>query len=164
MQERQEGYVSTRDQEVARAAGKGVVGSVVVRGSAAGFAQEILAGPHRMTADEPASAGGTDTGPSPYDLLLAALGACTSITLGMYARRKGWPLEEVTVNLRHSKIHASDCTDCEAKNSMLDRIDRDIHLTGSLTMEQRSKLLEIADKCPVHRTLTSKIDIKTRVI
>ena len=156
--------MSTRDQEAARARGKSDVGGVVVRGSASGFSQEILAGRHRMTADEPASAGGTDTGPSPYDFLLAALGACTSMTLGMYARRKGWPLEEVTVNLRHSKIHASDCTDCEAKNSMLDRIDRDIHVTGSLTMEQRSKLLEIADKCPVHRTLTSKIDIRTRVI
>jgi len=156
--------MSTRDQEAARARGKSDVGGVVVRGSAAGFAQEILAGRHRMTADEPASAGGTDTGPSPYDFLLAALGACTSITLGMYARRKGWPLEEVTVNLRHSKIHASDCADCEAKNEMLDRIDRDIHLAGSLTMEQRSKLLEIADKCPVHRTLTSKIDIRTRAV
>ena len=156
--------MSTRDQEAARARGKSDVGGVVVRGSASGFSQEILAGRHRMTADEPASAGGTDTGPSPYEFLLAALGACTSMTLGMYARRKGWPLEEVTVNLRHSKIHASDCADCEAKNEMLDRIDRDIHLAGSLTMEQRSKLLEIADKCPVHRTLTSKIDIRTRAV
>src|ERR1700752_2695141 len=151
-------------QEAVEITEKGGIGGVVVRGSAAGFSQEILAGRHRMTADEPASAGGTDTGPSPYDFLLAALGACTSITLGMYARRKGWPLEEVTVNLRHSKIHASDCADCEAKNEMLDRIDRDIHLAGSLTMEQRSKLLEIADKCPVHRTLTSKIDIRTRAV
>ena len=156
--------MSTRDQEAARARGKSDVGGVVVRGSASGFSQEILAGRHRMTADEPASAGGTDTGPSPYDFLLAALGACTSMTLGMYARRKGWPLEEVTVNLRHSKIHVSDCADCEAKNAMLDRIDRDIHLAGSLTMEQRTKLLEIADKCPVHRTLTSKIDIRTRAV
>ena len=156
--------MSTRDQEAARARGKSDVGGVVVRGSASGFSQEILAGRHRMTADEPASAGGTDTGPSPYDFLLAALGACTSMTLGMYARRKGWPLEEVTVNLRHSKIHASDCADCEAKNEMLDRIDRDIHMAGSLTMEQRTKLLEIADKCPVHRTLTSKIDIRTRAV
>ena len=156
--------MSVSHHEAAETTPKSNVRGVVVRGSAAGFAQEILAGPHRMTADEPVSAGGTDTGPSPYDLLLAALGACTSMTLGMYARRKGWPLEEVTVNLRHSKIHASDCTDCEAKNSMLDRIDRDIHLAGHLTTEQRSKLLEIADKCPVHRTLTSKIDIRTRVI
>src|ERR1700719_2590371 len=140
------------------------VGGVVVRGSAAGFAQEILAGPHRMTSDEPTSAGGTDTGPSPYDLLLAALGSCTSMTVGMYARRKGWPLEDGTVNLRHSKVHASDCAECETKEGMLDRIERDIHFAGPLTTEQRSKLLEIANKCPVHRTLTSEIVIKTRAV
>jgi uncharacterized OsmC-like protein len=137
---------------------------VVVRGSGAGFAQEISAGAHRLKSDEPASAGGTDTGATPYDLLLAALGSCTSITLGMYARRKGWPLEDVTVNLRHSKVHASDCADCETKDVMLDRIERDIHLTGPLTPEQKSRLLEIADKCPVHRTLTSTIQIKTRAV
>jgi uncharacterized OsmC-like protein len=143
---------------------KGELRSVVVHGDAAGFAQDIVAGPHRMTADEPVTAGGTDTGPSPYDFLLAALGSCTSITVGMYARRKGWPLEEVTVRLRHSKIHASDCADCETKEGMLDRIERDIRFAGSLTAEQRSKLLEIANKCPVHRTLTSEIDIVTRAV
>jgi uncharacterized OsmC-like protein len=140
------------------------VSSVVVRGSAAGFAQEIQAGRHRIVADEPASVGGTDTGPSPYDLLLAALGACTSMTVGMYARRKAWPLEEVAVHLRHSRIHATDCAECETNEGMLDRIERDIHFTGPLTDEQRSKLLEIANKCPVHRTLTSEIDIETRAI
>ena len=137
---------------------------VVVRGSASGFAQEIHARRHRIVADEPVSAGGTDTGPSPYDLLLAALGACTSMTVGMYARRKSWPLEEVTVHLRHSKIHATDCAECETKEGMLDRIERDIHFAGPLTEEQRSKLLEIANKCPVHRTLTSEIDIVTRAV
>src|SRR5580704_3156899 len=144
--------------------GKVDVPSVVVRGNAAGFAQEIHAGRHRLAADEPASAGGTDTGPSPYDLLLAALGACTSMTVAMYARRKAWPLEEVTVHLRHSKIHAADCAECETKEGMLDRIKRDIHFAGPLTDEQRTKLLEIANKCPVHRTLTSEIDIVSQAV
>jgi putative redox protein len=143
---------------------KGDIRSVIVRGSAAGFTQEIHAGPHRLHADEPASAGGTDTGPSPYDLLLAALGACTSMTVSMYARRKAWPLEEVTVHLRHSKIYATDFGEFETKEGMLDRIERDIHFTGPLTEEQRSKLIEIANKCPVHRTLTSEIDIVTRAV
>ena len=149
-------------QEAAMTNEKSDLRSVVVRGSAAGFAQEIIAGPHRMTADEPVSVGGTDTGSTPYDFLIAALGPCPSITVGMYARRKGWALEEVTVNLRHVKIHASDCADCETKQGMLDQIERDIHFAGSLTGDQRSKLLEIANKCPVHRTLTSEIIIKTR--
>jgi putative redox protein len=140
------------------------VRSVVVRGNAAGFAQEIHAGRHRIHADEPLSAGGTDTGATPYDLLLAALGACTSMTVGMYARRKAWPLQEVTVYLRHSKIYAKDCAECETRDGMLDRIERDIHFDGPLTGEQRSKLIEIANKCPVHRTLTSEINIQTREI
>jgi putative redox protein len=135
---------------------------VIVRGSAAGFAQEIFVGLHRLSADEPRAAGGTDTGPSPYDLLLAALGSCTSMTVAMYARRKGWPLEQVTVRLRHSKIYASDCAECETKEGKIDRIERSIELVGALTTEQRSRLLEIANRCPVHRTLTSEIDIRTR--
>jgi putative redox protein len=151
-------------QELNETARKSGAREVVVSGSAAGFVQEILAGPHRMIGDEPASAGGTDRGPSPYDFLLAALGSCTSITVGMYARRKGWPLEDVTVNLRHSRIHASDCAECDTKEGMLDRIERDIHFAGNLTPEQRSKLLEIANKCPVHRTLTSEINIRTRAV
>src|SRR5258708_19603671 len=141
---------------------KGDARSVVVRGSAAGFAQEIHAGTHRLHADEPASAVGADPGLSPYDSLLAALGACTSMTVGMYARRKSWPLEEVTVHLRHSKIHATDCAECETKEGMLDRIERDIHFAGPLTEEQRSKLLEIANKFPVHTTLTPELHLVTQ--
>lgn len=135
---------------------------VVVRGNASGFAQTITVANHRLTADEPVGVGGTDTGPGPYDLLLAALGACTSMTVALYARRKQWPLEAVTVRLRHSKIHAEDCKDCETKNGMLDQIEREVELQGLLDDTQRSKLLEIADKCPVHRTLTSEIVIRNR--
>lgn len=117
-----------------------------------------------MTADEPIEAGGADVGPTPYDLLLAALGACTSMTVGMYARRKEWPLESVTVRLRHSRIHAEDCATCDTKEGMLDRIERDMHFTGALTDEQSAKLLEISNKCPVHRTLSSEIDIQTHLV
>jgi uncharacterized OsmC-like protein len=135
---------------------------VIVRGSATGFAQEIQIGSHRLTADEPVSFGGTETGPSPYDLLLAALGSCTSMTISLYARRKRWPLEEVTVFLSHSKIYAADCAECETREGKIDRVEREIQLGGALTAEQRSKLMEIADKCPVHRTLTSEVNIRTR--
>jgi uncharacterized OsmC-like protein len=137
---------------------------VIVRGDASGFAQEIVAGGHRLTADEPIEAGGKDTGPSPYDLLLAALGSCTSMTVSMYARLKKWPLESVTVNLRHSKIHAADCRDCDTKEGKIDRIEREIHFVGNLDAEQQQRLLQIADKCPVHRTLKSEIDIQTKAI
>src|SRR5258706_3069281 len=133
---------------------------IVVQGAASGFAQDIMAGAHRLRSDEPPAVGGTDSGPNPYDLLLAALGSCTSMTIAMYARRKQWPLESVTVRLRQSKIHAEDCADCETRIGMIDRIEREIAFTGSLDDEQRSKLLEIADKCPVHRTLKSEIDIR----
>jgi uncharacterized OsmC-like protein len=134
---------------------------VVVRGASTGFTQEIEAGPHRLVADEPVPAGGTDAGPSPYDFLLAALGACTSMTVSMYARRKQWPLEGVVVRLTHAKIHAEDCAECETREGMLDRIEREITLIGALTAEQRGRLLEIANRCPVHRTLVSEIDIRT---
>jgi putative redox protein len=139
-------------------------GHVIVHGTAAGFAQEVEVGSHEVYADEPVSFGGTDSGPSPYDLLLAALGSCTSMTIGFYARKRRWPLENITVSLRHSRIHAADCEECETKEGKIDRIELDIHLTGSLADEQRAKLMEIADKCPVHQTLTSEINIRTRVI
>ena len=137
---------------------------VVVRGGAAGSAQEIQIGPHRLKGDEPVAFGGTDTGPSPYDFLLAALGTCTSMTISLYARRKGWPLENVTVSLHHSNIHAADCADCETKEGKIDRIELEVQLIGTLTTEQRAKLMEVASLCPVHRTLTSEIDIRTRSV
>lgn len=136
----------------------------MVTGAATGFVQEITAGKHELRADEPTAVGGTDTAPNPYDFLLAALGSCTSMTLGMYARRKQWPLEAVTVRLRHSKIHAEDCAECETAGGMIDRIEREIELAGALDAGQRSKLLEIANKCPVHRTLVSEINIRTRLV
>jgi len=137
---------------------------VKVHGGATGFAQEVTAGPYHLVSDEPVEAGGAGSGPSPYDLLLAALGSCTSMTVAMYARRKAWPLESATVWLRHSRIHAEDCAGCETKEGMLDRIELDLQLDGDLTAEQRAKLLEISKKCPVHRTLTSEIDIQTREV
>ena len=136
---------------------------VTVHGDAAGFAQQISVGRHHLAGDEPTAAGGTDSGPNPYDLLLAALGSCTSMTVALYARRKGWPLQSVTVRLRHSRIHAADCASCETKEGLLDHIDRDLELSGDLSAEQRTRLLDIAGKCPVHRTLTSEIDIQTRL-
>ena len=132
----------------------------VVVSSEAGLAQEIVAGDHRWRSDEPAPFG-TDTGPSPYDLLLASLGACTSMTLRLYAQRKGWDLQRVIVRLQHSRIHAEDCADCETKEGFLDRIDREIELTGKLDDDQKRRLLEIAERCPVHRTLKSEINIRT---
>jgi len=135
---------------------------IVVRGDAENFEQEITAGKHRLVADEPVSAGGGDAGPDPYDYLLASLGVCTSMTVGLYARRKQFPLENITVSLRHSRIYAEDCEECETKEGMLDRIEMEIEMTGSLTAEQHTKLMEIAAKCPIHRTLTSEINIRTR--
>lgn len=138
--------------------------TVTVRGTSADFLQGVDAGRHHFTADEPVAAGGTDAGPGPYDLLLAALGTCTSMTIGMYARRKGWPLFDVRVRLSHRKVHASDCADCETKAGLLDLIERSIQLDGPLDETQRARLLEIANKCPVHRTLSSEIRIRTQEI
>lgn len=128
--------------------------------SSSGFLkQEITAGTHQFIADEPREAGGTDAGPDPYSYLLAALGACTSMTLQLYARRKQWPLEKVTVRLHNDRIHAVDCANCSTTEGMIDRIERVISLTGPLTDEQKARLLEIADKCPLHKTITSEISI-----
>jgi putative redox protein len=137
-------------------------GTVVVAETGEGKLQQaITAGRHHLLADEPVAVGGLDSGPGPYDLLLAALGACTSMTLRLYAERKKLPLDRISVRLRHQKIHAADCADCETTEGMLDRIERTITLTGDLDEAVRARLLEIADKCPVHRTLTSEIDIRT---
>ncbi len=137
-------------------------GTVLVRETRRGmFQQEITAGKHSLLADEPAAVGGLDSGPRPYDLLLAALGACTAMTLRLYAERKKIPLLQAQVRLRHSRTYAKDCAECETKEGMLDHIERIITLHGDLNAEQRARLMEIADKCPVHRTLKSEIDIRT---
>ncbi|GAA2404734.1 OsmC family protein [Mycolicibacterium llatzerense] len=136
-------------------------GTVTVVESGAGtYTQDIIAGGHRLVADEPRPFG-DDAGPSPYDLLLSALGACTSMTIRMYADKKGLPLEQVRVSLRHSRIHAKDCAECETQQGMVDHIDRDIQLIGDLDDDQREKLLAIAERCPVHRTLTSTVHVST---
>jgi uncharacterized OsmC-like protein len=135
---------------------------VVIHGDARSFKQEIVAGKHHLYADEPVSAGGNDTGPDPYAYLLASLAVCTSMTIGLYARRKQLPLDNIIVSLWHSRIHAEDCEECETKEGMLDRIDVEVGLSGSMTPEQHAKLMEIAARCPVHRTLTSEINIRLR--
>jgi putative redox protein len=136
---------------------------VVVAGGSRGFRQSVQVGPHRLSADEPLSVGGEDSGPTPYELLLAGLGACTSMTMRMYAERKKWPLDGVTVRLSHDKIHAADCESCETKVGKIDDIEREISIEGVLDDEQRARLMEIADKCPVHRTLHSEVRIRSRL-
>jgi uncharacterized OsmC-like protein len=133
---------------------------VIVHGTARDFLQEVVTGKHHLRADEPVSYGGGDAAPGPYDYLLTALGVCTSMTIGYYARRKQIPVENITVSLRHDRIHAKDCEECETKSGMLDRIDLQVELTGPITPEHRAQLMAIAAKCPVHRTLKSEIDIK----
>src|SRR5437763_13888857 len=127
---------------------------VVVRGGAGNFQQEVTAGKHHFVADEPVNVGGGDAGPDPYDYLLAALGVCTSMTIGLYARRNRLPLENITVSLAHSRIYAADCEECETREGMLDRIDGEGELTGSLTVEQHAKLMQGAAKRPAHPTPT----------
>jgi putative redox protein len=137
--------------------------TVVVRGVGTGpFSTEVEAGRHRLAADEPTEAGGEDSGPSPYDLLLASLGSCTAMTLRLYAARQGWLLDGVTVVLSHDRVYAEDCADCETTDGRLDRISREITLDGDLTAEQRARLMSIAERCPIHRTLKSELVIETR--
>jgi putative redox protein len=127
------------------------------------LAQDVQAGQHHLLADEPESVGGGASGPTPYDYLLAGLGACTSMTLRMYADRKGWPLEGVSVVLEHAKIHARDCAECESESGRVDLIERSLDIQGDLDSAQRQRLMEIADRCPVHRTLTSETIIRSRL-
>ena len=157
-----ERYIDPAASEPAADPGKAPRQVVVRETRTSKFQQTVSVGPHRLLADEPVAAGGEDSGPGPYDFLLAGLGACTSMTMRLYADRKSLPLDRVTVTLTHNKIHAEDCAECETRTGMLDRIDRAIGMEGALDAEQRAKLMEIADKCPVHRTLTSEVHIVTR--
>ena len=137
---------------------------MVAKTGKTGYRTEIMANGLALVADEPVSLGGTNAGPTPYEYLVAALGACTSMTLRMYADRKQWPLEEILVTLTHKKIHAKDCEVCDAEQKWVDRIEREIALRGPLDDEQHKRLLEIADRCSVHRTLQSNVVIDTRLI
>ena len=137
--------------------------SVKVSGPATGFRTEVEVGGHRLVVDEPVAVGGADHGPTPYEMLLAGLGACTAMTLRIYADKRKWPLERARVSLIHRKVHAKDCVDCVNKPAKMDVVDRVITLDGALTEEQRTKLLEIAQRCPVHQTLNSKVEINTRL-
>ncbi len=134
---------------------------VVVHGGPSGLQQQIQAGAQSWVADEPVAVGGSGQGPTPYDLLLGALGACTSMTLRLYADRRKWPLEGVTVRLRHQRIHRDDCIDCEKKDAYLERVDRTLELQGPLTDEQRAHLLQIAERCPVHQSLKKGLEMHT---
>jgi uncharacterized OsmC-like protein len=137
---------------------------VVVRGGGHTFLQEISVGTHRFQADEPASVGGTDTAPDPYDYLMASLGACTSMMVGLQARKRRWPLDKISVSLTHSRIHAQDCEECLTKNGMIDRIEVAVELTGPLTNEQRSELMKTAANCPIHRALTHEVNVRLRPV
>lgn len=154
-------YLDSREEKAAPS--ELIDNRVTVRTPAGGFFTDMYVNGHILPADEPEAYGGTDRGPSPYDYLQAALGACTSMTVQMYARRKKWPLEDAVVRLRYEKVHARDCQDCENPEQKIDRFERELELTGDISPEQRRRLLEIAEKCPVHKTLLSETRIVTRL-
>jgi putative redox protein len=139
------------------------VGEVIVR-SLAGLSASIEVGEHQLVADEPVPAGGTDTGPNPYELLLSALGACTAITVRLYAQRKGWQLDGVEVRLSHERIHADDCAECETRDGFVHRITKSLALYGPLDAEQRERLADIAKRCPVQQTLTHEIVVRQHLV
>jgi putative redox protein len=141
---------------------KALTTTVSVESASPDYLEDIRVGRHRLQSDEPVSAGGRDAAPTPYELLLAALGSCKVITLRMYAKRKNWPLEAVHINLSHAKMHAEDCANCSSETRQIDHVEVEIRLVGELSDEQRRALLAIAEKCPVHRTLTSGVRITTR--
>jgi len=143
---------------------EGSAGTRVVVTTGEGLCTEVEAGGHTVVADEPENLGGTDNGPTPYDYLLAALGGCTAMTLRMYADRKGWPLESVTVRLSQDRIHAKDCGECETEEGRIDRIGREIELGGPLDEKQRRRLMEVADMCPVHRTLKREVLVENSLV
>ena len=156
-------YLGSVGENAARPEGK--AGAVTVQESGEGKLTQVISagGKHVLRADEPVDYGGLDSGPTPYDLLLSALGACTTMTIRMYADRKNIPLERASVTLRHEKIHGRDCAECETKEGKIDRITREISLQGSLTGDQRQSLLAIAEKCPVHRTLHAEVLVESRL-
>lgn len=150
-------FTTTRTTEVPKP-------HVVVSGSGRNFLQQISTGKHRFQADEPVNVGGADAAPDPYDYLMASLGACTSMMVGLQARNRKWPLENIIVSLRHSRIHARDCEECLTHDGMIDRIDLGIELTGPLTSEQRAELMKTANNCPVHRALTHEINVRLHAV
>jgi putative redox protein len=136
--------------------------AVFINGGRVNYVQNVSASHHLFQSDEPVEAGGLDLGPDPYDLLLAALGSCIGITLRMYAERKGWPLGDVRTRLTYARVHAEDCSTCDGEPKLIDTIEVELSLVGDLSDDQRRRFMEIAEKCPVHRTLTSPIRIRTR--
>ena len=156
-------YITDEGQSAASDGEAGSLSEEVIARTGEGLRTGVQARGHHLAADEPVSLGGTDEGPTPYDYLAIALGACTTMTLRMYADRKGWPLEEAVAHVYHKKIHAEDCASCETKEGKIDRLAREIELVGSLDKAQRDRLIEIANRCPVHRTMTSEINVQTRL-